>query len=284
MTHATIRTIAPVVDAVLVPLLNDLYHLKHTRAVMVRNAEKCGALDSIAKELARIDAEMAAKRIEAAPLKAIAVAGKWERFIYVPGGHVHRYYCGTVRITTARATVIELSGATEAEVVEAAGEEACTVCFPDAPVTNRPSTLAMSVADRAAREAQQNERSAKRVTAAANALTDENGKTVYKTRRAAENDLGKHIDTLVYYGIYRAVLTYWDGTTAPNTETHEEFDARREDNLYAPERANVRRVLAIMEHNGYTPDEITAVVTKKWDKAVKENAKDGGALSTGFTY
>ncbi len=55
--------------------------------------------------------------------------GGWPRGWYVPGGHIHRSEsCSSLRPTTQIGLVVELSGQTEDEIVEAAGETACTVC------------------------------------------------------------------------------------------------------------------------------------------------------------
>ena len=63
--------------------------------------------------------------------------GGWTRFFLVDnaGGHVHSSMdCNTCYATTQFAWLPEYSGQNEAGVVELAGESACTVCFPSAPV------------------------------------------------------------------------------------------------------------------------------------------------------
>lgn len=72
--------------------------------------------------------------------------GGWSRFWLVKSsnGHVHRNKsCTTCFPTTVYAWVTDLSGSTDEEVVDLAGEKACTVCFPDAPVDalRRPSRI-----------------------------------------------------------------------------------------------------------------------------------------------
>lgn len=63
--------------------------------------------------------------------------GGWTRAFLVTNGngHVHRsMQCSTCRPTTQYHWVTEYSGKSQDEVVNDAGERACTVCYPDAPV------------------------------------------------------------------------------------------------------------------------------------------------------
>lgn len=94
--------------------------------------------------------------------------GGWTRAFVVAGGHVHRSLrCSTCYPTTQFGWLPELSGSDEAGIVEQAGERACTVCYPTAPVATlaRPSSL-FHKDEIAAQEARQ-EREAKRAAAAA---------------------------------------------------------------------------------------------------------------------
>jgi hypothetical protein len=90
----------------------------------------------------------------------------WNRAFLVKAsnGHVHKSQdCSTCFPTTEFAWLPQLSGADETEIVEAAGETACTVCYPSAPaeVLNRPTTIV--TADKIAKEAAKAEREAKRL-------------------------------------------------------------------------------------------------------------------------
>lgn len=63
--------------------------------------------------------------------------GGWERAFLVvssKNGHVHRNWCSSWRWSTAITIVTELSGKDEEDIVEYAGESACTKCFKSAPV------------------------------------------------------------------------------------------------------------------------------------------------------
>jgi hypothetical protein len=72
--------------------------------------------------------------------------GGWNRAFLVTNaqGHVHRdMNCSTCRPTTQYHWVTEMSDHSEEEIVEEAGERACTVCYPSAPVAtlSRPTRL-----------------------------------------------------------------------------------------------------------------------------------------------
>lgn len=146
-------------------------------------------------KLATAQEELANAKAEAAPLEAIAAAGNWTRFVLVPGGHLHKGFgCSTLRWTTQTGLMPEYSGADEVEIVELAGEAACTVCFPSAPVAKK-SMLPIHVAEREARAQEAAEKAAKREAAKAAEIVV--GRKVYKSQRGAENQIGWEIDTYV---------------------------------------------------------------------------------------
>jgi hypothetical protein len=93
----------------------------------------------------KYEARIPALREQLVPIKAEALPyeneyvrrGGWSRAFLVSNsnGHVHSSMnCSTCFITTQYAWMIDYSGKDEAEIVEAAGCMACTVCFPSAPV------------------------------------------------------------------------------------------------------------------------------------------------------
>lgn len=97
---------------------------------------------------ATVKAEIAANAAQQAPLHAeFTRRGGWTRayLVVTKGqGHVHSsMHCSTCYPTTQFAWLPELSGSDETAIVEAAGERACTICYPTAPaeVLNRPTTL-----------------------------------------------------------------------------------------------------------------------------------------------
>ncbi len=198
-TKEALRKIAQVTDEALAPLFEKERGLNAEVLRMNKDylrAEKAGSPRAahLKAVMDKTYAELETAREEMAPLLAIARAGAWRRFIFVPGGHVHNFGCSTLHFTTARIWIPEYSGADEAELVEAAGERACTVCFPSAPV-DRPTTIPELVKEREEREAEAAERAAKREAAEAAKITV--GRRVFKTQRGAENEIGWKIELVV---------------------------------------------------------------------------------------
>lgn len=71
---------------------------------------------------------------------------QWRRAFLVTntGGHVHAHRsCSTCFDSTNFEWLVDYAAATQEEIIEAAGSDACTVCYPDAPanVLNRPPEL-----------------------------------------------------------------------------------------------------------------------------------------------
>lgn len=90
-------------------------------------------------EIAELDEEMNRLVSEMTPYnEEFTNAGGWNRAFLVTGsanGHVHSSMsCSTCRPTTQYAWMTDYSGSSEEEIVDAAGERACTVCYPSAPV------------------------------------------------------------------------------------------------------------------------------------------------------
>lgn len=109
------------------PAAERTYHqrelLEHHERVEALNHE----LASIASQMKPYDREFARR-------------GGWTRAFLVSNGngHVHKdMNCSTCRPTTQYHWVTELSGHDESEVVDAAGERACTCCYPSAPAEVR---------------------------------------------------------------------------------------------------------------------------------------------------
>jgi hypothetical protein len=111
--------------------------------------------------------------------------GRWTRAYLVdqPTGHVHKTtYCPSWNrgeSNTRYAWLTELSGHAETEIVELAGERACTICYPSAPVDvlKRPSKLEgpAQAAAREAAEARRAEKAARDAKKAAKAIAQVDG-------------------------------------------------------------------------------------------------------------
>lgn len=92
--------------------------------------------------------------------------GGWTRAyrVIANGGHVHRNRWCSSYPTTQHGWHPEVSGWDEAQIIDLAGEEACTKCYPNAPVNvlKRPSRFGVAVAEREERERAAAERRAQR--------------------------------------------------------------------------------------------------------------------------
>jgi hypothetical protein len=104
---------------------------------------------------------------------------RWTRYYLVDNtnGHVHKdTHCATCFPTTVYAWLVEQSGMSAEDLVEMAGEKACTVCFPWAPVDVLKQKTKLEVPERKAarleREAKKAEREAKK---AAKAIANPDG-------------------------------------------------------------------------------------------------------------
>ena len=188
--------------------------------------------------------------------------GGWTRAFLVTNGngHVHSSMgCSSCYPTTRYHWVTSLSDHDEAEVVEAAGERACTVCYPSAPVEvlNRPTTLftpdeKAKQKARAEREAKKAERDAAKVTLTLPVQDWRSKVTVerevtWKTTRALQNDTGSLVRKMS--GAY----AYLSGFEIP---------AERE----AQERALVTMLDALKDRGV----DVTALVAKNVKRAEKE--------------
>lgn len=136
-----------------------------------------------AESIARLRAEIAVLRAEAEPLEAEYARRPWRRYFLVTNGngHVHRgMACATCFATTQYRWLPELSGCEESAMVAEYGEQACTVCFPDAPSLYQQLKASgqlprIEQERRAARQARDDKRAAAAAKKAANAITADHG-------------------------------------------------------------------------------------------------------------
>ena len=123
-----------------------------------------------ARAMVRYDAAVGAVedlREQARPYNEEYARRPWSRawIVLNSNGHAHRSMdCSTCFASTRFGWLVELSGKTEEEIVVALGSDACTVCYPTAPVETAGPRTAFSKqehADREAREALDAEKAAK---------------------------------------------------------------------------------------------------------------------------
>lgn len=171
-------------------------------------------------EATKIAAQIARLTRTADLLAARYIRAPWTRYYAVPGGHVHSSTsCSSCYPTTQFLRVDVWAGRTAADLVEAAGERACTVCFPWAPVETRtrPSTVwAPEESDaRQAADARRAELDAKRAARDAKSITTRDGDELLdnhgmeiKTERSAQIE---YVDMIVRAMDLRAMTAEeWD--------------------------------------------------------------------------
>lgn len=137
---------------------------------------------------AELHSEMLRLRSEADALRSDEITprevewrrrGCWTRYYMVDNtnGHVHKdTHCTTCFFTTRYSWLVEQSGMSAEDLVKLAGEKACTVCFPWAPVdTLKQKTRLESVEKKAARLEREAKKAAREAKAAASAITNPDG-------------------------------------------------------------------------------------------------------------
>lgn len=148
-------------------------------------------VDKVAAELAQARTHWYQAMNDITPLHAeFESRGGWTRYYLVDSydGHVHRdadrYRCSRTR-ATVHIWLTEQSGMPAAELVELAGERACTLCFPDAPVDvlRRPSVFTPPTA--VEKEARAVERRERARVKAEKAITNPDGSRLVVTWRGS---------------------------------------------------------------------------------------------------
>lgn len=160
--------------------LADLQFRSATRASWLKKLDLSGPYaphrqaEKLQDELSEIRGQITEVLDAIAPLNAeYTRRGGWTRAFLVANsnGHVHSSQnCSTTFISTRWSWLPTLSGKDEAEIVEAAGSDACTVCYPSAPVEalSRPRSVfskdeVTAQAERAERDAAKAERLRKKI-------------------------------------------------------------------------------------------------------------------------
>ena len=222
---------------------------------------------------AKIKLEISFINIEIGKLNAIYNQDPWTRAFLVinSNGHVHSSMdCSTCFPTTRYQWLIQYSNDDEATIVEDAGEDACTICYPSAPaeVLNRPSRIV--TADKVAKAAAKAERDAKKAariakekanapTASGEFLTYKEGKwtRVIKTERSAVTEWFN-----LQWTIEREVVTHYFNGEAHSAES---IQKQKDEIAFAQEIADlIARNLA--EKNGVSFDQQLKILNNKYQK------------------
>lgn len=204
--------------------------------------------------------------------------GGWNRFWIVTNGngHVHWHQeCSTCRPTTEFYWLAELSGMSHAELVGEAGERACTVCFPDAPVQTRTQPSLVHTPAELERLRKAAQRQEKALARKAKEITTPDGQPL-------RDSLGMVIKTEVMaqreYVALAAEARMWDpaNTTSgyvrhPAHVSAADWATRRQRN-FEESAGHARRILeALAVKRGTTVGDQLATLAPKVDAHIKRN-------------
>ena len=233
-------------------------------------------VDEIAKQEGKI--ESARKKIfevgcQILDLNEIYDQDPWTRafLVLASNGHVHSSMdCNTCFPTTRYNWLVQYSNDDENTIVEDAGQDACTICYPSAPaeVLNRPSRIV--TADKVAKAQAKAERDAKKVariakekanapTASGEFLIYKEGKwtRVIKTERSAIIEWAD-----LQWKIEREIVTHYYNGEAHSAESIQE---QKDDKAFAQEIADlIARNLA--EKHGVSFDQELKILNNKYQK------------------
>ncbi|NBR23907.1 MAG: hypothetical protein EBU08_09100 [Micrococcales bacterium] len=242
------------------------FYEKHYPTRIEEIAKQEGKIESARKKIFEVGCQIL-------DLNEIYDRDPWTRafLVLASNGHVHKSQdCSTCFDTTRFQWLVQYSNDDENTIVEDAGQDACTVCYPSAPaeVLNRPSRIVTAdkiakAQAKAEREAKKAERIAKEKanapTASGQPLTYKEGKWTreIKTERSAITEWYSQ-----YADSQREIVTeYYDGT--PHTE--ESIQHQKDRRAFAGEIAQLICFNLAQKHD-ITYEEQEAILIKKYAK------------------
>lgn len=215
-------------------------------------------------------------------LDAVYQRHRWQRAFLVEGGHVHASMncstCNREGKSTRLVWLPEYSGANEADIVNDAGERACSAscCFPSAPVDvlSRPTRIysdseRQQIADaeqrRAEREASRAARAAKAPTATGEPLQVEVGTRTWR---------GETVPAVEELKTERTAITYAVDTLSASLEGGERWMAPY--NVAESRRGHVvdTIVSAVAEKRGVAEAEVREEITKKAEAKIRKHLRE----------
>jgi hypothetical protein len=229
--------------------------------------EKCESnIASFTEKIAQVNKEIR-------ELNAIYNQDPWTRafLVLASNGHVHKSQdCSTCFPTTRYNWLVQYSNDDENTIVEDAGQDACTVCYPSAPadVLNRPSRIV--TADKIAKAEAKAERDAKKAARIAkekaNAPTISGEFIYYKEGKYTREIRTERSAVTEWFDQYsnsqRTVVTqYFDNK--PHSE--QSIQDQKERIAFAGEIAQLI-CFRLAEKHGITYDEQEAILIKKYGK------------------
>ena len=213
-------------------------------------------------------------REQAAPLNAeFTRRGGWTRAFLVQnaGGHVHSsMHCSTCFPTTQFSWMTTYSGRAETAIVEDAGERACTVCYPSAPVSVLSRPTKMFGPDEIVAQQARDERSVAKVareqTKIAKALTTDGSEFVVEYDRYISPLNGKERIHREYFKTEAAASQWVVGAIANNKMYDWALDEGKQ--------AAIDSIVAAMaEKHDTSVEEIMADIDRKVTAKIKRDSR-----------
>ena len=230
-------------------------------------------IEKAIEKIAVIKSEIYGVNVEIFKLNKIYNQDPWTRafLVLASNGHVHSSMdCNTCFPTTRYNWLVQYSNDDENTIVEDAGQDACTICYPSAPadVLNRPSRIV--TADKVAKAQAKAERDAKKIariakekanapTASGEFLIYKEGKwtRVIKTERSAIIEWAD-----LQWQIEKEIVTHYYNGEAHSAESIQE---QKDDKAFAQEIADlIARNLA--EKHGVSFDQQLKILNNKYQK------------------
>jgi hypothetical protein len=225
------------------------------------------------EKVAEIKSAIFKVNVQIRDLDAIYNQDPWTRafLVLASNGHVHSSMdCNTCFPTTRYQWLIQYSNDDEATIVDDAGKDACTICYPSAPAEslNRPSRIV--TADKIAKAQAKAEREAKKAARIAkekaNAPTASGKSLIYKEGKWTREIKTERSAVTEWYSQYansqREIVTeYYDGK--PHTE--ESIQEQKSRRAFAGEIAQLI-CFNLAEKHGITYEEQEAILIKKFGK------------------
>jgi len=228
-------------------------------------------IDEGIKKIEKIESEINKVNVEIIKLNAIYNQDPWTRAFLVinSNGHVHSSMdCNTCFPTTRYNWLIQYSNDDEKTIVEDAGQDACTICYPSAPaeVLNRPSRIV--TADKVAKAQAKAERDAKKAERIAkekaNAPTKSGEFLYFKDGKYTEVIKTERSAVTEWFNLQwktEVVTQYFDGTPhSPESILEQEQKIAK-----SKEKADII-CQSLAEKNGVSFDQQLKILQNKYKK------------------
>ena len=236
-------------------------------------ATRVDEIEKAIEKIAVIKSEISAVNVEIAKLNKIYNQDPWTRafLVLASNGHVHSSMdCNTCFPTTRYNWLVQYSNDDENTIVEDAGQDACTICYPSAPaeVLNRASRIV--TADKIAKAQAKAERDAKReaklAKEKANAPTASGKFLLYKEGKWTREIKTERTAVIEWANLQRKIekeiVTHYYNGEAHSAESIQE---QKDEKAFAQEIADlIARNLA--EKHGVSFDQQLKILQDKYKK------------------